>query len=268
MPGYPDQQDLHPLMLLLLAFILGAVVGSFLNVCIVRLPRDESIVAPRSHCRSCGALVRAIDNIPLLSFLLLRGRCRKCGVAISWRYPLVELCTALLFVLLAWRLPLGPLLFSQALFASALVAITFIDIEHQIIPDRISLPGVVVGLLIAAAGFGPPFWDSLVGALLGGGLLYAVAFGYQAMTGTEGMGGGDIKLLAMIGAFLGWKAVLITILLGSFSGSIVGTVLIVMQRQDSRVPIAFGPFLAGGALFAMLFGNDFVDWYLRYVSGG
>ncbi len=252
-------------MLTLLALVAGAILGSFLNVCIVRLPAGESIVRPGSHCRRCGAAIHPFDNIPLLSFVMLRGRCRSCGEAISRRYPLVELTTAVLFAVLVATSPLAPMLGVRALFLAALVVITFIDIDHQIIPDVITLPGIVVGLIAAAFGLGPPLLDSVIGTLVGGGLLYAVAVGYQALTGVEGMGGGDIKLLAMIGAFLGWQASLLTLLLASASGSLYGTILIAKSKTNSRVPIPFGPFLAIGAACALFFGDALVEWYLRYV---
>ncbi len=252
-------------MLIAFGFILGAVLGSFLNVCIVRLPLGESIVLPASHCRHCGGPVRVKDNIPLLSFLLLRGRCRDCGEAISRRYPIVELVTACLFAVSFATAPLSLVMGLRLLFLCALLVVTVIDLDHQIIPDRITLPGIVVGLMASACGLGIPIVDSAIGMLLGGGMLYLIAVGYHALTGVEGMGGGDIKLLAMIGAFLGWQAVLLTLLLASSSGALYGAVLVASRSANSRVPIPFGPFLAMGATCALFFGDALVDWYLQHV---
>lgn len=252
-------------MLYLMAFVCGAIIGSFLNVCIYRLPAGESIVFPSSHCPGCGVPISYRDNIPLLGYLLLRGRCRACGSAISLRYPLVEALAGVAMVLLLYRFGVSPALVVYGSFMAALIVISFIDLDHQIIPDVISLPGIVVGLVCSALGQGPPFVASVVGALVGGGILYAVAVGYHAITGREGMGGGDIKLLAMIGAFLGWRAVLVTLIVGSFSGALVGVVLIVARGTDARMPIPFGPFLALGAVCALAFGERLIEWYLRFA---
>jgi leader peptidase (prepilin peptidase)/N-methyltransferase len=247
----------------LLAFVFGAIIGSFLNVCIFRLPAGQSIVFPASRCPACGTPVRRRDNIPILSYVLLRGRCRACQHAISLRYPAVEVLTGFMFVLLLVREGVVPMLAVSASFVAALIVISFIDVDHQIIPDVISLPGIVVGLLLSACGYGPALIDSAVGILLGGGVLYAVAIGYHALTGREGMGGGDIKLLAMIGAFLGWQNVLVTLVLGSLSGALVGIGLILVRGDDRKVPIPFGPFLAAAAVCALFFGAPLVRWYLH-----
>lgn len=262
--GYrSSSRAVHP-MLVFLALVLGAIVGSFLNVCIARIPAGESIVLPGSHCRRCHAKIRPWDNVPLLSFLLLRGHCRDCGETIAWRYPLVEVMTAGIFAILVATAPITPSLVVQLVFLCAMIVITFIDFDHHIIPDVISLPGIVVGLVAAGLGVGAPLFDSVVGVLLGGGMLWAIAAGYHALTGVEGMGGGDIKLLAMIGAFLGWKAVLLTVLIASTFGSLYGVALMVKQR-GTRIPIPFGPFLAFGAVVALYFGDDLVRWYMHYV---
>ena len=250
-------------MLYFSAFCFGAVIGSFLNVCIRRLPAGESIVYPPSHCPGCGTRIRGRDNIPLLSYLLLCGRCRSCGSRISLRYPAVEALTAIALVLLLYRFGLTGSFAVAAVFLTALIVISFIDLDHQIIPDVITLPGIAVGLLLSVAGMGPRVLDSVLGALLGGGLLYAVAVGYHAWTGREGMGGGDVKLLAMIGAFLGWRSVLVTLVLGSFTGALVGVGLILGRGADVRVPIPFGPFLALGATCAIFFGDRLIHWYLH-----
>jgi leader peptidase (prepilin peptidase)/N-methyltransferase len=250
-------------MLYLLAFLLGTVIGSFLNVCIWRLPQGESVVYPPSRCPACGTHIRARDNIPVLGYLLLHGRCHSCGGRISLRYPAVELLTGLAAMLLLFHFGPSPPLAAYGVFVGALIVITFIDIDHQIIPDVISLPGIAIGLTCSVLGYGVPLLDSVVGVLLGGGLLYLVAVGYHAWTGREGMGGGDIKLLAMIGAFLGWRGVLVTLLLGSFTGAILGIVLIAARGADSRLPIPFGPFLALGAVCALFFGEALIRWYLQ-----
>ena len=250
-------------MLYLLAFFLGAVIGSFLNVCVWRVPRGESIVYPRSRCPNCDDAIRPRDNVPLVSYALLRGRCRACGGAISFRYPAIEALTGVMLVLLLHRFGLSLALGVYTAFVAALIVVSFIDLDHQIIPDVISLPGIVLGLVVSALGQGPPLLDSVVGVLVGGGILYAVAVGYHAWTGREGMGGGDIKLLAMIGAFLGWRGVLITLIIGSFTGAVVGTSLIVARRAESRIPIPFGPFLALGAVCALAFGDQLIEWYLH-----
>lgn len=249
-------------MPLLAIFVFGILVGSFLNVCIHRLPREESIVFPASHCPECDAPVRPYDNIPILSYFLLRGRCRTCGTPISLRYPAVELLSGLAAVATAYTLGISAQALLAFAFLCALIVVTFIDLDHQIIPDAVSLPGIAVGLT-AAVFLGEPSWRaSLAGILLGGGLLWAVAEGYYRLTGREGMGGGDIKLLAMIGAFLGWQAVLVTLMIGSLAGSLIGTALMLTQRGDRRTPIPFGPFLAVGAAVALFWGEALVRWYV------
>ena len=248
-------------MIIFIAFVFGTAIGSFLNVCIARIPSGESVVHPPSRCPKCGAAIRMYDNVPLLGYLWLIGRCRDCKAPISLRYPLIEALTGFLFALLAYRFDVSPALIAYAAFVSALIVVSFIDLDHQIIPDGISLPGIVVGLLVALAGYGPGFVDSLLGVLLGGGTLWAVAAGYEWLRGQEGMGGGDIKLLAMIGAFLGWRAVLITLIVGSLAGSIIGGLRFLIQRSQAGVPIPFGPFLAIGALIALFAGQQLIDWY-------
>ncbi len=250
-------------MLTVTTFVAGAALGSFLNVCIRRVPSGESVVYPGSHCPQCGTPITSRDNIPLISYLLLRGQCRSCRAHISLRYPAVEALTGIALVLLLYRFGLTGRFGVSAAFLAALIVISFIDFDHQIIPDAISLPGIVVGLALAAIGLGPPLLDSAAGVLLGGGVLYAVAVGYHAWTGREGMGGGDIKLLAMIGAFLGWRAVLVTLVIGSFTGAVVGIAFILARGGDTRVPIPFGPFLALGATCALFFGDELIAWYLH-----
>ncbi|MBI4830848.1 MAG: prepilin peptidase, partial [Candidatus Lindowbacteria bacterium] len=205
-------------------FALGAVTGSFLNVCIVRLPEKKSLVWPGSHCPKCGKPIKWFDNIPLISFAILRGKCRGCGTAISWQYPVVELVTACLFVVLMRRFTNVLALSIYVLFTCSLIVVTFIDLKHYIIPDEISIPGILIGLAVSLlpARFADgqfvskSFLDSLIGCITGGGILFLVAEFSLIFLKKEGMGGGDVKLLAMIGAFLGWKLALMTIIVGSF----------------------------------------------------
>lgn len=248
-----------------MGFIFGLVIGSFLNVCIHRLPSSQSIVHPRSRCPQCGHLIRVYDNIPVLSYLILRGRCRDCGARISLRYPVVELLSGAFAAMAVARFGLG----WQALLMYALIAgflvITFIDLDHRIIPDVITLPGIPIGL---AASFGPGMispLESLVGILAGGGSLFLVAWGYQLVTKREGMGGGDIKLLAMIGAFIGWKGVLLTIFIASLTGTLAGMALIFRRRGDMKLAVPFGPFLAVGAIAYLFMGPELMSWYLAAV---
>ena len=253
-------------MMLLAAFVFGAIIGSFLNVCIARIPAEESILRPASHCPRCGSPIRPWDNIPIFSYVvLLRGHCRDCQSPIAARYPLVEALTGGLFVLVVYRFGISPIVIAYLAFVAALVVVSFIDLDHQIIPDAISLPGTLVGLLLARLGYGVSLTESFDGALLGGGLLYAVAAGYEWLKGREGMGGGDIKLMAMVGSFLGWKAVLVTLIVGSLFGAIVGVAMILGRGADSNVPIPFGPFLAVGALVALLYGNQLLGWYFHLM---
>ena len=249
-----------------LAFIFGTVVGSFLNVCICRMPKDESIVSPPSHCPFCDYRIRWYDNIPLLSYLLLRGKCRGCGAHISLQYPLVELLNGLLTLAIFYRFGLSITFVALFLFCSSLVVITFIDIEHQIIPDEISLSGIVIGFIFSFFLPWQTWLNSLLGILLGGGSLLLVAYGYQWLTGKEGMGGGDIKLLAMMGAFLGWKSIPFIIFASSLVGSILGITIMLIQKKDSKLAIPFGPYLAFGAILYIFYGRQLIQWYFS-LSG-
>jgi len=249
-------------MLNLISIIFGALVGSFLNVCIFRLPNEESIIWPGSHCPHCKNAIKFYDNIPVVSYFLLRGRCRYCKGSISLQYPLVEGITALssLFLIIRFGPSLSYLFYFA--FVAALIVITMIDLYHQIIPDAISLPGIGVGLLASLLIPQITFFNSLIGILLGGGSLFIVATFYQWLFKREGMGGGDIKLLAMIGAFLGWKAVLFTILLSSLIGSVTGILMMVIKGKDFKYAIPFGPFLSLGAVISLFYGEEIVRWYL------
>jgi len=246
----------------IISIIFGALVGSFLNVCIFRLPKGESIIWPGSHCPHCKNAIKFYDNIPVVSYFLLRGRCRYCKGSISLQYPLVEGITAVssLFLIIKFGPSLSYLLYFA--FVAALIVITVIDLYHQIIPDVISLPGIGMGLLASLLIPQITFSNSLIGILLGGGSLFIVATFYQWLFKREGMGGGDIKLLAMIGAFLGWKAVLLTILLSSLIGSVTGILMMVVKGKDFKYAIPFGPFLSLGAVISLFYGEEIVRWYL------
>jgi leader peptidase (prepilin peptidase)/N-methyltransferase len=267
-------------------FAFGLLWGSFLNVVIHRLPLGESVVKPRSRCPGCRQLIKWYQNIPVLSWLALRARCASCGIRIPARYPLVELLTATLFTLGAWRFPDVISWPFRFWFLGALVASTFIDIDHWILPDKITLPGILVGFAATICAPDPTYSEGLIygwlgahpaaaylaenlatwffGVLVGGGILYAVAWGYERFTGKEGLGGGDVKFLAMIGAFLGAKGALATLVLSSFLGSIVGIFLIMLRGRSRGSEIQFGPFLALGALAAFFFGGDLWQWYFNH----
>ncbi len=242
----------------LLVIVLGLIIGSFLNVVIHRLPRDESIIRPGSRCPSCEAPIRWWGNIPVFSYLFLRGRCSACKAPISVRYPVVELLTAMLFLAVKMKFGFSWVLFVRDFpFVAALVAVTFIDIDHRIIPDELSLGGLVLGLL--TAGLEPTLgWTGgFLGALLGFASFYGLAVLYEKVSGKSGLGGGDIKLLAMLGAFVGPTGVLTTVLVSSVTGSLVGIgwALATRQRQVLGAAIPYGPFLVLGGLVAYLFGE-------------
>ncbi len=240
----------------------GLVVGSFLNVVIVRLPEHRSLWRPGSHCPRCSAPIAWHDNIPVLSFLLLRGRCRSCAARIPWRYPVVELVTAALW-LLAYEL-IGPVpdLVPALVLLSALVAIAAIDLAHQIIPDAITLPGILAGIL-ANLTTGHVSWvESAIGIAVGGGIFFLIIVGSKLVTGEEGMGGGDMKLGAMLGAFLGWKVTLVALFVAVALGGALAGALLISGRARRKEPIPFGPFLAVGGAIAMLWGERLIRWYL------
>jgi len=245
-------------------FILGTLFGSFANVCIYRLPQRLSIIFPGSHCPACQEALRPWHNIPLLSYLLLGGQCARCKTAISLRYPLIELSNGLLYIFLYHQYHLSVQTVVFALLTTALLIVSCIDLAHTIIPDAITLPGTVVGL-------GTSLWltpvglrNAILGVLLGSGLFLLMAILSVVMLKREGMGGGDIKLIAMLGAFLGWHAVLVTIFLAAVLGASVGLALILLRRKGRREPLPFGPFLALGALLAMVWGDTILTWYVSH----
>jgi leader peptidase (prepilin peptidase)/N-methyltransferase len=244
-------------------FALGLCFGSFLNVVVHRLPRGLSIVAPPSSCPECGHRIRPFDNVPVVSWFVLSGRCRDCRAAIPWRYPAVELAAGVLVVALAAWLGPRTALLPALLFALALLAVALIDWEHRIIPDEISLGGAVVGLFARGLTV-EGVTEGLIGALVGGGALWIVAAAYRRATGIDGLGGGDVKLAAMIGAFLGWPGVFLSIFGAAAAGSLAGGVLVLVRQADRRTALPFGTFLAPAAVLAGLAGPFVWRWYTAF----
>jgi leader peptidase (prepilin peptidase)/N-methyltransferase len=263
-------------LVLLFAGLLGAILGSFLNVVIHRLPRKQEIVVTPSACPSCGARIAPWDNVPILSWVLLGGRCRSCKAPISARYPVVEALGAALAVMIAWYTfvfhgwgeattrDLAITAGTYLVFCLALLAITLIDLEHRIIPDKITFPVMILGLALVR--WTDVTWiEALIGAAVGFGLLLLVGIVYEKLTGIEGMGGGDVKMAAMMGAFLGWKGIFLTIFLGSFLGSVAGIITIARGKGGRRTALPFGTFLAPAAVLVLFFGEALINWYLGLV---
>jgi len=247
-----------------IVFVLGTLLGSFANVCIYRLPQRLSIIFPGSHCPSCQEALRPWHNVPLLSYVLLGGRCATCKTTISLRYPLVELGNGLLYIFLYSQYHLSVQGLVVAILATALLIVSSIDLVYMIIPDVITLPGIAVGictsLWLTPVGVG----NAVLGVLLGGGLFLLMAVLSVVILHREGMGGGDIKLIAMIGAFLGWPAVFVTIFLGAVLGALVGIILMLVRLKGRKEPLPFGPFLALGAFLAMVWGDTMLTWYFSH----
>jgi leader peptidase (prepilin peptidase) / N-methyltransferase len=252
-------------MAYLFTALFGLIIGSFLNVCIYRLPRDLSVVWPASRCTTCGREIRWYENIPVASYVALRGRCRTCGEHISLMYPLVEILTACVFVAtyaafgLSWLFPV------RLLFGSAMIVLLVIDFEHQILPNEITLPGIVIGMAASVVATPGPR-DALIGAVAGGGVLWLVAWAYERLRHQEGMGFGDVKMLAMIGAFLGWKLMLLTLVGASLLGSLTAGVLMVTGRADWQSKLPLGTFLAIAAVPVALAGNVVIAWYAGFYK--
>lgn len=270
-------------------FMLGAIVGSFLNVVIHRVPNEQSIVFPNSTCPNCKTPIKPYDNIPILSWVLLRGRCRACSAAISPRYPAVELLTALLFVLVYWQTGMTAILPVYLAFVSAMVAMIFIDAEHMILPNVITYPLLILAIavrlifpIVFAANYfsdtqffpamyfaGQPAWlvslfGAIVGAFVGGGSLWLVGEVWKRLRGVDAMGLGDVKMMLGVGALLGWRLAFLAIFLGAFSGAVIGLVLIARQKdKDLQTQIPFGIFLGTGSILSLLFGEQLIAWYLR-----
>lgn len=251
----------------LLVFLIGLCIGSFLNVLRVRLPLGEPFAMTRSKCRSCGALIAAYDNIPILSFMILRGRCRRCQAPVHWLYPIVELLTGLL-VLATWRHThaiLPTILYTVGLMAPLLL-VSFIDLEHLIIPDEVSLPAIPLGIVIQLLCVPGPWTHTLlqsgIGILAGGGSLAIVAITYEKLRKQEGLGWGDVKLMAWLGAYFGWQGVLLILLWSSVAGTIVGGLYLLLSGKGREQPIPFGPFIAGSGILYFFYGQEWVTWYL------
>lgn len=265
--GHPVGTGLTGGWLYGISFVLGLIVGSFANVMIYRLPREESIVLPSSRCPRCGTPIKPWDNIPLVSYLILLGKCRACGEPISLKYPTVEAINGLLYVMTVYRFGLTQATFFYFAFVTALVVITFIDLEQQIIPDEITLPGLALGVLAGWLILPDPFMRTalmgiknvLIGSATGFGLYYLIAAASRG-----GMGGGDIKMMAMVGAILGWKGVLLTTFVGSLAGSVAGLYIIVFKGGGRKSKVPFGPFLTMGALISLYYGQELASWYLSH----
>lgn len=283
----PDLSLVPPAVGYILAGIFGAIIGSFLNVVIHRVPLEESIVFPNSRCPSCGATIAFYDNIPVLSYAMLGGKCRGCKGPISFRYPAVELLTAAMFVAVAWHDRMSVALPFDLVFVSALLALIFIDAEHMILPNVITYPGIVFAVvariaipfltrtpafddlpsLINGPFEGMPIWvaslgGAVIGALVGGGFLWLMGWIWEKLRGVEAMGLGDVKMMFMVGAYLGWRLTILTIFVGVLTGSIIGVVLMARQRErNMQMLLPFGIFLGIGAVFSLLFGGQLVEWY-------
>ena len=264
---------------------VGAIIGSFLNVVIHRIPREQSIVLPSSKCPRCRAEIRPYDNIPVISYLILRGRCRSCGVRISPRYPAVEALTALLFAAVTWHDGLSYALAFDLAFVAAMIALIFIDAEHMILPNVITYPGVLFALLtrllvpylVSPAHFDDlpqllavfpklPLWavsliGAAMGALVGGGSLWLMGFLWEKLRGIEAMGFGDVKMMLMVGAFLGWRLTLLTIMMGALSGSIAGIAVMYKRGRNLQMMLPFGIFLGIGSIVSLLVGARIIAWY-------
>jgi len=251
--------------LVAVAVLFGLIVGSFLNVCIYRLPRKQSIVWPASRCTSCGRELAWFENVPVFGWLALGGRCRTCRAPVSAMYPIVETVTGILFgAAMYWYGP-TPLGVVRTAFGCAMIVLFVIDLQHRILPNAITVPGAVIGLVISV--FLPPGWvSSLIGVLVGGGLLFAVAEAYYRVRGVDGLGMGDVKMLAMIGAFLGWQLALVTLVLASLGGAVLGIGLLATGRGGMQAALPFGTFLAVGALVSAVVGSRFLAWYLTFYQ--
>jgi len=250
------------IILIFVLGLLGLIVGSFSNVCIYRIPRNESIIYPASHCPKCRTTIKPIDNIPLLSYILLKGRCRNCKSKISIQYPVVEFLTGLIYLIiyLIYGLSIQTLIY--IILSSALIIIAFIDLNEQIIPDVISLPGIVIGLILSF--FVPylSFVNSALGVVVGGGIILTIGLGGSVIYKKEAMGGGDVKLAAMIGAFLGWRYIIISLFLGFFLGALIGIILIITKIKKREDVIPFGPFIILGSFITLLWGEKIITWYM------
>jgi len=246
-----------------LAAVVGAVIGSFLNVCIYRLPLGKSIVWPASACETCGRELSWYENLPIVSWVALRARCRTCKAPLSIRHPIVEAITAVMFGLAAWHYGPTILLASRLVFGCALIVLFAIDLEHHLLPNAVTLPGIGVGLAFSVV-TEPGWLACLLGAFVGGGSLWLIAEGYYRLRHEEGLGMGDVKMLAMIGAFIGWQLTIVTLMMASVAGSVVGILLIASRKGDLKYALPFGTFLAMGAALAATVGPGLLSWYLQF----
>jgi len=252
-------------MIVALAAAFGLCIGSFLNVCIHRLPRGESVVSPGSRCGACGTPIRWFDNLPVLSYLMRGGKCRACGAHYSARYLIVELLTAAIFAMNACVFAPDLVLAVRLIFAAMLIALFFIDLEHQLLPDAITLPGIVIGVATSAFA-GPGLVSSLAGAALGAAILLVIRWVWKRATGVDGMGLGDVKMLAMIGAFLGWEQVWLVLFVASLTGAVAGVSIAAMGRGSMKTRLPFGTFLAVAALIASCWGELVIAWYVGLIT--
>ena len=253
-------------LILAMTFIFGTCIGSFLNVCISRIPASESLIYPSSRCPQCHHPIRFYHNIPILSYLWLRGKCRNCGQTIPIRYLIVEILTGTIAVLTLFYFGLTLDALIYFVFICSLLIIIYIDLDYQIIPDSISLPGILIGFMASFLLDAVAYTESLIGIALGGGILFAIAWGYFLITGKEGMGGGDIKLLAMIGAFLGWQGVCFTIFIASATGTLAGVILMLIAKKNLKFALPFGPFLSIGAITYLFLGPQLIAWYFFGIN--
>ncbi len=278
-----------PAILIMLAGLFGLLVGSFLNVVILRLPEMMerewrahcaevaadpaathperfNLVTPRSRCPSCGHAITALENIPLLSWLVLRGRCSSCGAAISARYPIIEASTAMISMVVAWQLGATPEMLAVLALTWALIALSVIDYDHQLLPDSITLPFLWLGLILNLSGMFTDIGSAVIGAVAGYLSLWSIYWLFKLLTGKEGMGHGDFKLLALFGAWLGWQYLLPVVLISSLVGAVIGVTLIVARGRDRNVPIPFGPYLAIAGWITLLWGRDIVEGYWWWMG--
>lgn len=249
-------------------FLFGTIFGSFANVVILRLPKGENIAFPASHCTSCGKNIKWYDNVPILSWFILRGKCRSCHAPFSFRYPLVELLMGLAFALSFYFIGWNWYLLEVIIFLFGLITVSFIDIDHFILPDVFTLSGIVIGLAGGLLNPERSFWDAVLGCFLGGGFLWAVAYFYFVFRKEEGMGGGDIKLLAWMGAVLGWKAVPFIIISASLVGTVGGAFAAIQSKKGIKTVIPFGPYLAFGAVLYLFGGDQIAQWYIEFFIPG
>jgi len=254
-----------PYLTEIVAVIFGLCIGSFINVCIHRIPLKQSIVSPGSRCPKCEAPIRFYDNLPVISFLWLRGKCRYCSVRISARYPMVEILSGAFAFLFFQKYGISIEGLIWYGFTTVLLLITYIDLDHQIIPDIITLPGIPIAFLASLFLSQISWLESVLGILIGGGSLYLVAVTYSLLMKKEGMGGGDIKLLALIGALIGWKGVLFTIFLASMIGAFSGILVMFHQKKNLKLAVPFGPFLSIGAISYVFFGSELITWYFNML---